>query len=423
MAEGDSYIQDLVGRRLGPYEIRTKLGEGGMGAVYKAYDPSLEREVAVKILPPEFARDRSYIQRFEREARALARLRHPNLVHIYAVGQEDGIHYFAMEFIEGETLSDYLRRRGRLPQEEALRLASQVLSALHAIHRLGITHRDIKASNIMIDRDGRAVLMDFGLMKDRSQEGLTTVGAVLGTPEYMSPEQAEGAEVTPLSDIYSFGVLIYEMLAGRLPFLGTSVIAVLKAHLEEPPPNLAKIRPDIPAGLVRIVHRALAKKPQDRYPSLAYMARDLIEIYQDPGLKDIAGDASGARTLRLRRPLAAGRKVEMAALGLGVLVLVVAVFVLLSTLGGGGNGGNRPPAPAPPPGPPAATTATRPEPAPPPVSRPVVSVRLADGREFRGRLKELRRLPAGPAWVLETDDGGEQVVFLEPGMEISYPGR
>lgn len=423
MADANSYIQDLEGRTLGPYEIRSKLGQGGMGAVYCAYDPSLDREVAVKILPPEFARDRSYIERFEREARALARLRHPNLVHIYSVGEDNNIHYFAMEFIEGETLSEYMRRRGRLDVNEALRITSQILSALHAIHRLGITHRDIKAANIMIDRGGRAILMDFGLMKDRSQDGLTTVGTVIGTPEYMAPEQAEGAEVTPLSDIYSFGVLVYEMLAGRLPFIGTSIVGMLKAHVEEPPPNLAKIRSDLPPELVRCIHKALEKKPKDRYASLAYMARDLIEVYIDPALRDIAGDAAGASTLRLKRE-PAGTGLQKVVLAVGIVVLVVALLSIMSTLGEAKKRNGEDGTPSLVVEPPPLGSQDEPETAEPaaPALGPIVQVRLGDGGTLTGRMKRMEQTPRGPVWILDTDEG-EKVVRLEPGVEITYPGR
>lgn len=409
MPEQRNYIQDLEGRTLGIYQVRRKLGEGGMGAVYRAYDPLLDREVAIKVLPAEYARDRSYIQRFEREVRALARLRHPNLVHIYTVGEDAGIQYFAMEFIEGETLADYMRQRDRLSIEEALRIGSQVLSALHSIHRLGITHRDIKASNIMIDGNGRAVLMDFGLAKDRAQDGLTTVGTVLGTPEYMSPEQAQGEEVTPQSDLYSFGVLMYEMLGGRLPFIGGNVLTILRGHLEEKPPDLGKLRGDLPKRLVRIVHRALEKQPADRYASLAYMARDLLEVYSEPALKDIAGDAADAVTVHLKPPPSRRRRLEMAVLGLGVLVLVVGVFVILATIGG-------PPPPAIPPTPEDTGGAELPAPQP-------VELHMRGGSVVSGRLVSIEQRPEGPVLIYRTDAGDEHVVALGRVDSIVYPGR
>jgi serine/threonine protein kinase len=277
----------------------------------------------------------------------------------------------------------------------------------------------------MIDQGGRAVLMDFGLMKDRDQDGLTTMGAVLGTPEYMAPEQAEGFEVTARSDIYSFGVLIYEMLAGRLPFLGTSVVGMLKAHMEEPPPNLAGIRPDIARELVKVVHKTLAKKPKDRYRSLAYMARDLLEVYDDPTLRDIAGDAPDARTVSLKRPPAA-RRLEKAVLILGIGVLVVALLVILSTVEKEnsaqpdiGNGGPPEIVQPPPPGPDGDDDNGEPA---VPHERPLVEVHLKSGRNFTGRMKEMRQTAHGPVWVLETEDG-ETVVSIEPGVEIIYPGR
>ncbi|MBN1808485.1 MAG: serine/threonine protein kinase [Planctomycetes bacterium] len=412
-------LQDLVGRALGQYEVRSKIGEGGMGAVYLAYDRSLEREVALKVLPPEFARDRQYVQRFEREAKSLARLRHPNLVHIYNVGSQDLVHYFAMEFVRGETLSEYMRKRGQLQEEEVLGLAAQILSALQAIHRLGITHRDIKAANIMIDGPGHAVLMDFGLAKDRQDSsGLTTVGAVLGTPEYMAPEQAQGEEVSPATDMYSFGVLLYEMLAGRLPFVGNSVIATLRAHIEEAPPPLQKIRAGISKPMLRIVRKALAKTAEERYASAADMARDMYELNPSPELKEIAGEARGAKTLPLK-PVESRQGLQAVMVAAGVLVLLFALIVVASTTRSRRRTGPQDATPA------AGTAGTgeEPEATDTPAAGEIAEaeLRLKDtGETVRGRIVGLRRISPDKAVLVVETAAGERVLPADAVDVINY---
>ncbi|HHN47072.1 MAG TPA: serine/threonine protein kinase [Planctomycetes bacterium] len=403
----------LVGSRLGSYEIRTKLGEGGMGAVYLAHDASLEREVAIKVLPPEYARDGAYVQRFEREAKSLARLRHPNLIHIYTVGAQDDVHYFAMELIRGETLAEYMRKRGPLEEQEVLQLAAQILSALHSIHRLGIMHRDIKAANIMLDGPGHAVLMDFGLAKDRSESGLTTAGAVLGTPEYMAPEQAQGDEVSPATDIYSFGVLLYEMLAGRLPFLGEKVFAVLRAHIESPPPPLEKLRPGITRGLARIVYKALEKNPAKRYASAAEMARDMYELAPLPQLKETAGDARSAKTLPLK-PVPSRAGLQGALVIAGVVVLLLAFLSVAGALKRT-KAARRTQTPATQ-APDAALEPVPPEPA----AAAHASITLKSGGVVSGRITGLKRYPPDRAFLTVETEAGERSLPFDEISVIEY---
>jgi serine/threonine-protein kinase len=271
--------------------VIAKIGEGGMGAVFRAHDEGLDRDVAIKVLPPSLARDEIYRMRFLREARALARVKHPNLVQIYNVAAEKGLHFFSMEYIDGGSLSVHIVRAEQMPLGEILRIAGQVLSALAAVHACGVTHRDIKSANIMIEPSGRAVLMDLGLAKDEAATGVTTDGMILGTPEYMSPEQAEGVPATPQSDIYSFGIVLYEMATGELPFRGKSAIAVLRKQVEEEAPPLAELRPDLPPEFARAVTAAMRKKPEERPASAMELAGMLLEAGSTPELETLAASA------------------------------------------------------------------------------------------------------------------------------------
>jgi len=218
--------------KLGIYILQRQIGKGGMGTVYLALDPPLQRQVAIKVLPPELARDPEYVARFEREATSLAKIRHPNLMHIYAVGYDVGHHFFVMEYIQGKTVIDVLRERGPLPYAYAIRILGQILSALDKVHATGIVHRDLKPGNIMIDEDDRAILMDFGLAKPQYDRTVTTDHTIIGTPEYMAPEVAEGQEADARSDLYALGVVLFEMLTGQAPFRGASAIAILRQHVE-----------------------------------------------------------------------------------------------------------------------------------------------------------------------------------------------
>ncbi len=295
----DDSKDDLIGAVLGGYRLVEKIGQGGMGAVYKGYDESLDRHVAVKILPGALANDQTYVARFAREAKSVAKLHHPNLIHIYAVGEERGYHYFAMEFIEGIPLSEKIAASGGgLELIDAIRIIGQTMSALEKVHSLDIVHRDIKSSNIMLTHDGRAILMDFGLAKGgEGLEGVTAAGIVLGTPEYMPPEQALGEAVTKQGDIYSVGVLLFEMLTGRLPFKGKSAIAVIRQHAEAEPPKPTSIRSGIPAALEGVVLRAMAKPLDVRYATLSAMAVELLKVGRTRELVDLAGTA--AKTLEM----------------------------------------------------------------------------------------------------------------------------
>jgi len=280
-------LPSLAGRTLGQYRIMEKIGQGGMGSVFKAFDTMLERSVALKVLVTSVLDDPKQAERFLREARSLARLKHPNLVHVYNVGLENDCYFFAMELVEGETLSAAARRRRQIPAPEFVPYLGQILSALHYVHMQGITHRDIKSGNIMFTGK-RAVLMDFGLARDENFSGLTSVGAIVGTPDYMSPECAEGLVAGPPTDVYSIGVVMYEALSGTLPFSGRSALSIIRQHVDMPPPPIDAVLPHIDPMLASIIHKCLAKKPQQRYASCAALAADLLRIQQTPELKTLA---------------------------------------------------------------------------------------------------------------------------------------
>lgn len=263
---------NLVGKQLGKYQIEAALGKGGMGMVYRGYDPLLDRRVAIKVLAPHLVWEEGFVERFLREARAAARIKHPNIVTVYDVGQEQDQFYFVMEYLEGQTLADYIHQRGALPPVEVLTILRPLADALDYAHQHGLVHRDIKPGNILIGSGQRVTLTDFGIARAAEETRLTTAGTIMGTPEYMSPEQAWGDEVGPQTDLYSLAVVAYEMLSGRVPFSGTTPHAVLYKQIHEPPPPLRESRPELPAGLETVLARALDKAPDKRYAT----AKDFV---------------------------------------------------------------------------------------------------------------------------------------------------
>ena len=269
-------LRAALERALGvQYDIQRLLGRGGMGAVYLARERSLDRLVAIKILPPETAADADSRERFRREARTAAKLTHPNIVPLHAFGDVDGMLYFVMGYVRGESLNDRMRREGKLAPEQARRILKEVADALDHAHRQGVVHRDIKPDNILLDDEtGRPMLTDFGVAKAKASGAtLTATGIIVGTPLFMSPEQASGsAEVDGRSDLYSLGALTYAMLAGRPPFDGTAAQDLIVQHLTREPPPLEALAPDAPRDLVAAVTRCLAKDPARRWPDARSLA-------------------------------------------------------------------------------------------------------------------------------------------------------
>ena len=269
---------DLSGKQLAGFRLLRRLGRGAMAEVYLADQPSLSRQVAVKILKSTLAADESYVRRFENEARAAAALVHANIVQIYEVGSVDGLHYIAQEYVAGQNLQELMSRRGPPTLNHVLTIMRQVAAALSKAAAAGIVHRDIKPENILLATSGEVKVADFGLARvlvAGSAPELTQVGVTMGTPLYMSPEQIEGRPLDPRSDIYSFGVTCYQMLAGKVPFVGETTLSVAVKHVKSSPQPLAELRPDLPPKLCRMVHRMLAKQPSERYATPRELLVDL----------------------------------------------------------------------------------------------------------------------------------------------------
>lgn len=258
------------GQMLGPYRIINQIGQGGMATVYKAYQPSMDRNVAIKVLPGQLAESAEFIQRFQQEARIIANLEHPHILPVFDFGESDGVTYFVMRFLEGGTLKDRMKG-GPLPWSEIDRLFTQLAEALGYAHDRGIVHRDLKPANALIDSNGNLFLTDFGIAKllESASPRLTQTDAVMGTPAYISPEQAQALTVDRRSDIYSLGIILYEMVTGRVPFTADTPLAVILKQVSEPLPPPTSIKPSLPDSVERVILKALAKNPDDRFSSTA----------------------------------------------------------------------------------------------------------------------------------------------------------
>jgi serine/threonine-protein kinase len=274
VAVSDSLIDTLFDGR---YRIQRKLGAGGMADVYLAEDQELGRRVAIKILNGRHANDDQFIERFRREAKNAAALNHPNIVSIYDRGEAEDTYYIAMEFLDGRTLKELIVSRGAAPINVAIEYARQILSALRFAHRHGIVHRDIKPHNVLVDAEGRVKVTDFGIARAGTSQ-MTETGSIVGTAQYLSPEQARGGEVDPRSDLYSLGVVLYELLTGKTPFDGDTPVEIAMKHLSNAPKPPSKLRPDVPPELDKVVLRALAKNPDERYQSADEMEVDLERV-------------------------------------------------------------------------------------------------------------------------------------------------
>jgi beta-lactam-binding protein with PASTA domain/predicted Ser/Thr protein kinase len=261
----------------GRYQVLRRLGSGGMADVYCARDTHLGRDIALKMLHRRYAQDQEFVERFRREAKSAAGLQHPNVVGVYDRGEHDGTYYIAMEHLPGRTLKEVVEQDAPLPQERVIDLGRQILEAAGFAHRRGVIHRDFKPHNVIVDDAGNAKVTDFGIARAGASE-MTETGSIMGTAQYLSPEQAQGHAVTAASDLYSIGVMLYELLAGRIPFQGDSAVSVALKHLSEPPPPISELRPDVDPGLESIVMAALAKHPEQRWQSAEEFSAALAAV-------------------------------------------------------------------------------------------------------------------------------------------------
>jgi len=325
-------MSTLLGTSLnGRYRLEARIGAGGMSTVYRALDVTLERQVAIKLMNREVATDSDQLERFRREARAVAQLSHPHIVGVIDAGEDDGRPYIVLEYVEGETLKDRIRRLGRLPIAEAVAYAIEIARALGAAHARHIVHRDVKPQNVLIDEEGSPKVTDFGIARTLEEDGLTADGRVLGTTDYVSPEQALGQHVTGQSDLYSVGVVLYEMLTGEVPFRGDNQVAVAMKHVREELPDVQLKRPEVSAALAAVLDTATAKRPEDRYADDAELVADLEDVLAIETAR--SGSVTGEVTTVLRTlPSRAQRRVPFRlrhpATVVGALMVIVAVAVL-----------------------------------------------------------------------------------------------
>jgi serine/threonine-protein kinase len=322
------------------YRLESKLGSGGMSTVYLALDQTLERRVAIKVLHREMSDQPDQLERFRRESRAVAQISHPNVVAVIDAGDDAGHPYIVFEYVEGETLKDRIDRFGRLPLDEAAAYSIEIGRGLQAAHLAGMVHRDVKPQNVLIDAEGRAKVTDFGIALSQESDGLTKTGRVLGTTDYVSPEQAMGREVDARSDIYALGILLYEMLIGEVPFKAETLVGVAMKHVNDPMPDVQRRRPGTSAAVASVVERATRKEPKKRYPDMGAMLADLegaleVEIARSGGG---TGDTTSVLdSVPARNRLLSSRTVSIA----GILLVLAGVLVALALVEIGGEGDKR----------------------------------------------------------------------------------
>jgi serine/threonine-protein kinase len=347
-AETTSPDPDLTGRQIGDYRVLRRLGRGGMAEVYLAEQGSLRRQVALKVLKVGLSNDESYVRRFHKEAQAAASLVQANIVQIYEVGRVEGLHFIAQEYVPGKNLKQVLDRRGALEAGTAVSIIRQVGAALHRAAQTGITHRDIKPENIMLTSTGEVKVADFGLARvtgNGEAVDVTQIGMTMGTPLYMSPEQIEGRAVDPRSDLYSLGITCYQMLAGRPPFGGETALSIAVQHIKSEAEPLQEVRPDLPAGLCRIVHKLISKRPDERYQSAGEMLRELralsieadnaewpsgLEEWSSSEMMALSAATRQLETLMRGEPQPTGRRFGFWSLALGLLAVCFAIGAALA---------------------------------------------------------------------------------------------
>ena len=330
----------MVGETIaGRYEVEELVGHGGMSSVYKARDALLERHVALKILHEEYSNDEDFVERFKREARSVAQLQHPNIVTVIDRGEEDGRQFIVFEYVKGENLKEHVVRKGRLDVREALEIADEVARGLAFAHGQGLIHRDVKPQNVLLNGDGRAKVTDFGIARTLDVDGMTQTGTILGTSNYIAPEQASGQPVDAHSDVYALGAVLYELLAGEVPFPGESFVAVAMKHMHEPAPNLLDVRRDVPLRVAAAVDRALEKDPKQRFPTMEAFAAELeaclAELDQEPDGDKTMVIPSARRAARRRKQVSRWPIV----IGLLAVLAIAAIVIGLVAAGGTNNGG------------------------------------------------------------------------------------
>jgi serine/threonine-protein kinase len=338
----------VVGETIaGRFELEEVVGHGGMSTVYRAHDSLLERYVALKVLHQQYNEDEEFVERFKREARSVAQLQHPNIVTVIDRGEEDGRQYIVFEFIDGDNLKELVVRKGRLDVRDALEIALEVARGLAFAHEHGLVHRDVKPQNVLLNGDGNAKVTDFGIARSLDVEhSVTQTGTVLGTSNYIAPEQASGKPVDAQTDVYSLGIVLYEMLTGEVPFPGESFVAVAMQHIQEPSPNVLDVRGDVPLRVAEMIDRALEKDPGHRFPTMDAFAAEI-----EANLAEIDRGEDGAVTMVVpsaqRRRQKQRRPVSFLPLLIGLLgaLAIAAVVVGLLTLGPGS--GQSPPVGAP----------------------------------------------------------------------------
>jgi eukaryotic-like serine/threonine-protein kinase len=327
----------------GRYRLEAKLGSGGMSTVYLSRDETLDRPVAVKVMHREMSEQEDQLQRFRQEARAVAKLTHPNVVSVIDAGEDGGHPYIVFEYVKGETLKQRISRVGALDTQEAIAYAIEVARGLSVAHARNMVHRDIKPQNVLIDEEGRAKLTDFGISRQLEEDGMTATGRVLGTTDYVAPEQAMGKGVDPRSDIYSLGVVLYEMLVGQVPFHADSQVGVAMKHVNEELPDVQRRRPEASAAVALVVERATTKNPDERYQTVAEMIDDLETALEVEAAR--AGSTTGEATSVLetvpppKRKLSGRGRWSWAAIVALLLVAggaLLAVQLISSGIGGGG---------------------------------------------------------------------------------------
>ncbi|MGB7293985.1 MAG: serine/threonine-protein kinase, partial [Candidatus Aminicenantales bacterium] len=323
----------------GRYEIIEELGTGGMGSVYRAEDTKIRQEVALKLIRPEIASSRRTIERFRNEIKTARMIAHRNVCRMFDLGEEKGTYFITMEYVSGEDMKSFLRRAAPLSPGRAVSIGKQICEGLAEAHRLGVVHRDLKPGNIMIDKEGSARIMDFGIARSLAQAGTTAEGVIIGTPEYMSPEQVEGKPADQRADIYSLGAILFEMVTGRPPFEGETTLAVAHKHRYEPAPDPRALNPQLPVDLSRLILRCLEKDREKRYQTSADVMTELNKIEQQIPSTD--------RVTPTRRPFTSKeitvkftvRKMLLPVLALGAVIVVALLGWRLFL--------NKPPAPAP----------------------------------------------------------------------------